>query len=173
MLTGAVACAVLGGIMDVRCGRIPNWLTRGALLGGLAAQTALWGWRGLGSGVAGALAAGGVFFLVYLAHGMGAGDVKLMAAVGAWIGVGNAVVMILATAIGGGVLALAYVAFHGGGARIFRNIAELVRFHAICGITGHPEINLRNSQSIRLPYGVAIAAGTLYLAVSTGKFGRG
>ncbi|MGH9359896.1 MAG: A24 family peptidase [Terriglobia bacterium] len=173
MLIGALACAVMGAVMDVRCGRIPNWLTRGALLGALALQAIFSGWRGLELGFAGALVAGSVFFLVYLVRGMGAGDVKLMAAVGAWVGLGNAAVAIMATAIAGGVLALVYIALCGQAARVFRNVAELIRFHAIFGITRHPEISLHDPKSIRLPYGLAIAAGTLYVAVSTGTLWRG
>src|SRR5689334_20619064 len=86
LLTLVIAAAVY----DVRYRRIPNWLTASGVLVGLSLNTWLrqaagplpW-WPGLKFGLTGMLIAFGVYFVLYVAHAMGAGDVKLMAAVGA------------------------------------------------------------------------------------------
>ena len=66
--------------------RIPNWLTYSGLIAALLVRTVLGGWANSWGGLAGMLLAGGIFFLLFLLGGMGGGDVKLMAAVGAWVG---------------------------------------------------------------------------------------
>lgn len=169
---GALLIAAVGAAIDVRSGRIPNWLTGGGFLAGLAFQTSLAGWRGLQAGLTGALAGGGILFLVFLVRGMGAGDVKLMAAVGGWVGIQHAAAVILATAIAGGLLAVGYATYHKQVGRTVRNLMELIRFHLAFGVRPHPDFHLRAGSSVRLPYGVAIAAGALYSYVSTGAFLR-
>ena len=78
----ASGCAVAGAGFDLRSRRIPNFLTLPSRFLGLAVHLLLDGWTALPGALAGMLACGGVFLLFYLAGGMGAGDVKLMAAVG-------------------------------------------------------------------------------------------
>jgi len=169
-MLGALICATLGAVSDIRARRIPNWLTYGGLVAGLALRTILEGWRGLGQGAAGILAGGGIFFLFYLVRGMGAGDVKLMAAVGAWIGVRQAVVVMIATAVAGGILGVVYMVFYRRVGSTVQNIAELIRFHLTSGIRPHPEVNLGDPGSIQVPYGLAIAMGTLYVFMSSAIF---
>ena len=169
-MLGAAICAATGAVSDVRAHRIPNLLNYSALLLGLISSTLVGGWQGLEQGVAGALIGGGVFFLFYLVKGMGAGDVKLMAAVGAWLGIKQTVVVMMASAIAGGVLAIIYVVFYRRLWSTVQNMGELIRFHFTSGVRPHPELNLQDSSSVRLPYGLAIAVGTAYLLVSTGLF---
>ena len=169
-MLGALICAMIGAVSDIRAGRIPNWLTYGGLVVGLTLRTILEGWRGLGQGAAGILAGGGIFFLFYLVRGMGAGDVKLMAAVGAWTGVRQAVVVMIATAVAGGILGVVYMVFYRRVGSTVRNIGELIRFHLTSGIQPHPEVSLSDPGSIRVPYGLAIAMGTLYLLMSNTTF---
>ena len=170
LVLGATICAVLGAASDVRAHRIPNLLNYSALALGLLAGTSLGGWRGLLQGVTGAFIGGGVFFLFYLVKGMGAGDVKLMAAGGAWLGIQQTLVVMMASAIAGGALAIVYVVFYRRVWSTVQNIGELIRFHFTSGVRPHPELNLQDSGSVRLPYGLAIAFGTVYLLASTGIF---
>jgi prepilin peptidase CpaA len=172
-MLGAAILASIGAVSDVHASRIPNWLNYSGLLLGLLAGTTLGGWHGLFQGAAGTLVGGGVFFLFYLVRGMGAGDVKLMAAVGAWLGVRQTLVVMMASAIAGGALAIVYIVFYRRVWSTVQNMGELIRFHFTSGVRPHPELNLQEPGSVRLPYGLAIALGTLYLLASTGTFLRG
>src|SRR5258708_15170016 len=82
----AAAVAVCAAISDVKERRIPNLLTYPALVAGGALQGVLHGWRGLLLGLGGGLLFGGVFLLFYMVRAMGAGDVKLAAALGCILG---------------------------------------------------------------------------------------
>ena len=161
-LISGLILAAAGAVTDLKSGRIPNWLTYAGLIGGLAARGWLEGWMGIRLGLEGALLGGGVFFMFFLARGMGAGDVKLMAAVGCLAGEKQTATVILATAIAGGLMAIGYMVFYKQVGSTLRNVSKLVHFRVKSGSRPHPEINLQNSGSIRLPYAVAIAAGALY-----------
>jgi prepilin peptidase CpaA len=165
MLGGAI-CAIIGAVGDVRSNRIPNWLTYGGLALALALRAAWGGWRSLEQGLLGILLGGGIFFVLFLVHGMGAGDAKLMAAVGAWVGLQGTLRVLIATALAGGVLAVVYMVFYKRVGSTFRNVGVLLRFHLTSGVRPHPELNLQGPATIRLPYGLAIAMGTLYLLIS-------
>ena len=162
LVTGAVVWAVLAAAWDVWKGRIPNYLTYSGILLGLLARLLLSGWREALDGLAACLLGGGIFLLFFLVRGMGAGDVKLMAAIGAFAGLRQTVVILLTTAIAGGLLAIGYMIFYRRGLRTLQNLAALFRFHMIFGWQAHPEINLENPTAVRMPYALAIAAGTIY-----------
>ena len=80
--------AVLGvaTFTDLRSRRIPNWLVLPFLLAGLALSTWMHGWQGLGQSLGGALLGLVIYGVLFWMGGMGAGDVKLCAAIGAWVG---------------------------------------------------------------------------------------
>jgi len=158
----ALMVATVGAVIDVRQHRIPNWLTYPAIGMGIVLRWFFFGWRGLGSAVAGCLLAGGIVFLFYLVRAMGAGDVKLLAAIGSLVGPSDAVVVLAATAISGGVLALLYVMFRRRVGSTLRNVGSVLTFHTWNGLKAHPELNLDNPSALRMPYGLAIATGTLY-----------
>jgi prepilin peptidase CpaA len=159
---GALVCASLAVVWDLRQGRIPNRLTYAAISLGLGVRLILGGWRSASDGVTAGLVGGGVFFLLFLVRGMGAGDVKLMTAIGMWAGLRQLVVILMVTALAGGVLAVGYMVARKRGLGTLRNIGALLRFHVVTGLSPHPEINLENPQAIRIPYALAIAAGTFY-----------
>ena len=159
----ALALAAAAAVCDVRQGRIPNWLTYPGILFGVALRGLLLGWKGAGSAVLGCLLAGGVFLLFYLVRAMGAGDVKLAAAIGSMLGPADAVVMLLATALCGGGLAIVYAVYRNRIRATVMNLGAVLRFHAWAGMQAHPELNLDNPVALRMPYGLAIAAGTLYV----------
>jgi len=161
LLVGAVAIALAGAVSDLRSARIPNRLTYGSLLAGIAVR-AIWGWQGIKGGLIGLLAGGGLFLLLFLLGGLGAGDVKLMAAVGAWAGWPQTVVILLVAAIAGGVLAIGYMLFYKRVRLTLLNVVELARHHLVSGIQPHPQLNVREAGALRIPYGLAVAMGTLY-----------
>jgi len=159
-LGAAVACAVTGAYTDYRRRRIPNWLTASSTLLGLSLHALLGGWRGVMSALLAGLAAGMVFLLFYLAGGMGGGDVKLITAVGACAGLSNITTILIGTAIAGGVLAVALALFAGRLRQTLSNVVKLMAHHVSAGLQPHPDLNLGNVRALRLPYGIAIGAGT-------------
>jgi len=160
---GGMVCAGLAAAADLRWGRIPNRLSYTAMVCGLLLRAVLGGWRDSLEGLAAGLIGGGVFLLFFLVKGMGAGDVKLMTAVGIWAGLKQLPAILIATALAGGVLAVGYMLARGRAWQTIRNLGSIFRFHVSVGISPHPEINLDNPQAIRIPYALAIAAGTFYV----------
>lgn len=161
-LISALMFALAGAAVDVHSRRIPNWLTYTGLVSALIFRSFLLGWAGMTSGFIGALAAGGVFYPFFLLGGMGGGDVKLVAAVGAWAGHPNILVILIAAAIAGGLIALGYMVLGKQVRRTLLNTAGVVRYHFTSRLQPHPAVNIHEQTSIRVPFGVAIAIGTLY-----------
>jgi prepilin peptidase CpaA len=167
LLDGAVIAALLGAWFDVISARIPNRLTYSAIIAALVVRLGLFGWRGLLEGLLGLVLCGGAFFLLFVVHAMGGGDVKLMAAVGAWVGYHNAGIALIVCALAGGLIALGYVIVLKRYRTTLSNITSLVRFHASSGLRENPKLNLSSSDAVRMPYGVAIAAGAVGTLIST------
>jgi prepilin peptidase CpaA len=98
-----IAAAAVAAVSDVRHRRIPNLLTGPLLLAGI-----LWGittsraWDPF----VGALIAGAPYIALWLLGGGGAGDAKMMIAIGAWVGPVGAVFAVLAVAIAGGIISI-------------------------------------------------------------------
>jgi prepilin peptidase CpaA len=162
----ATVCAIIGSVFDVKSRRIPNFITAPALLIGLAMHLALGGWGQFFSSLAAGLICGLVFLVFYLAGGMGAGDVKLIFAVGCIAGLSHVPYLLVLTAISGGVMAIGLAVIRGRLQQTFMNVAALASHHTNEGLTPHPDLNISNAQTLRLPYALAIASGsllTLYL----------
>lgn len=163
-LVGAVVVALAGAVNDIRTGRIPNKLTYSALLAALILRTAVLGIFGLRSAVVGLLISGGLFLLLFAIGAMGGGDMKLMAAVGAWVGSTQVATLILAAAMAGGVLAVGRMISGKSVSQTLRSTMHLVFYRLTSGMQPHPELNVQSSGSQRVPFGVAIAVGALCCA---------
>jgi prepilin peptidase CpaA len=161
LIGGALVVSGVGAVWDLMTYKIPNKLTYSGMLVGLVAQVWLNGRSGLWMGPAGLLLGGAIFLVLYLLRTMGAGDVKLMAAIGAFAGPIGAVEIALYSAIAGGVIALAVAVFKGRMKQTLENVVHLVRFHAVMGAETHPTVNLENPEALRFAYGAAIFVGTL------------
>lgn len=155
----AALCASAGMAWDVRTRRIPNFLTATFFLFGLLLHMATGGWKSCAFALAAGLVAGGVFLLFFIAGGMGAGDVKLMAAVCCIAGFGHLLEILIATALAGGVFALGLAIVRGRLRSTLANVCKLIGHHAAMGWMPHPELNVNQPATLRLPYGIAIAAG--------------
>jgi prepilin peptidase CpaA len=92
---------------------------------------------------------------------MGAGDVKLLAAVGAWLGPSQVVMAALATSVAGGVIALAVALGHGYLKVALSNLWMLLTHWRVMGIRPVDELTLQAARGPRLAYAVPIAIGTL------------
>jgi len=99
---------------------------------------------------------------------MGAGDVKLAAALGSIVGVSATVPVMLATACAGAALAICFMVLSGRVVDTLRNTLWVTGFHIQHGLRVHPVVNLDNPAGSRMPYGLAFAAGTAYWALSAG-----
>ena len=168
----ALTCAIIAAITDVRERRIPNLLTGPAILFGLLLHLTLGGFAQLGWSLLAGLTAGGIFLLFFIAGGMGAGDVKLIAAIGCISGISSVRELLVATVIIGAVFALGLALARGRMTQLFKNVFQLLGHHSSHGLVEHPELNVRNRSMLRLPYALPIAAGcltTLILQLSAGR----
>lgn len=149
-------------VFDFRSRRIPNWLCVSGFVAGVAANTALGGWAGLKGALIGFAAGFGLYFVLYLLHAMGAGDVKLMGAVGAVAGLWTWAAIFAATTIFGMIAAVGLALTKGRLGKTLWNVMYLVRellfFRAPW--MRHESLDVKNPGTLRLPHGVSIAAGT-------------
>ena len=152
-------------IIDGRSLRVPNWLTFHFVAGGLLFAF----WKGgsplLLTSMLGAIVGLLSLLPLYAIGGMGAGDVKLMAGLGAWIGPWLALWAFVSTAIAGALIAAGMIAYSG----------ELYRHLAMMHTIGHEVLTIRNPEVLSgiaaqrkptmklLPYAIPIAVGTIAL----------
>ena len=151
----------LACIADLRTRRIPNVLTLSAAVLAVAYHAATGGWAAVGSSVGGWLLGVALFFPMFALRGMGAGDVKLLAAVGAWLGPTEVAFVALATSIAGGVLAIGVALFHGYLKKALTNVRTLLTYWRLAGIRPLPEVTLEGTEGPRLAYAVPVAIGTV------------
>src|SRR4051812_37339735 len=96
----------IAAIADIRTRKIPNWLVVPFLLGGVTISAIAHGWHGLGQSLSGVLVAALLLGPLYWLGGMGMGDVKLCAAIGAWIGPSQLLIALVVMGMAGGLIAL-------------------------------------------------------------------
>ena len=161
----------VGAAIDWRTMRLPNWLTAGGMVAGLLVN-AFWpapgasGWWAL-AGLAGGMACTLPFYTLRV---MGAGDVKLMGAVGACLGAPAVLGAVVYTFIAGGIAAILFAIWRRSFKRLAVNVGDATKgllYVALAGVRG--TVFLPAGASIgKLPYGLAICAGTLaWLAFPT------
>jgi prepilin peptidase CpaA len=157
----AVLVAIVAGTLDWRSRRIPNWLTVPAFVAGLGMNLFVSGISGGLHSLEGAGVVMMVLLPVVLLRGLGAGDWKLMGALGAWLGPTRVIVVLLVTIGVSGLLALIQIIRKKRFVQTIRNMWELLRGFFVFGLHPHPEINLDNPSAVSLPFGVAAALATL------------
>ncbi|MGC9199929.1 MAG: A24 family peptidase [Acidobacteriaceae bacterium] len=146
---------------DVRSRRIPNWLVLPFLVTGVVASVWTYGWHGLGQSLLGMSLATLVFGLLCWMGGMGMGDLKLCAAIGAWIGPGQLTVAMVMMGIAGGIMALCWAIGGGFVGELFDGAGSLMMGVAKRGLQPHPELTLNNPITRKMPYAPAIAVGAI------------
>jgi prepilin peptidase CpaA len=153
--------AVVACGWDLRTRRIPQLLTLGGALAGLAFHVVNGGWN---AGVASAAGWGvgiAIFFVPFALGGLGAGDVKLLGAIGAWLGPMNALWVGLYAGAAGGILAIFVALTEGYLFQAVGNVGVLLAYWRLNGVKPLPEITLEHSRGPRLAYAVPILAGTM------------
>ena len=160
-------------IYDLKYRRIPNRLVLVGLVLGLGLNPLFYEWMGQGwwEGLKHSAFGLGLAFLIYfplyMLRAMGAGDVKLMAAVGSIVGPGNWIVLFVLTAILGGVTAVIVLFFAGRVRKTFWNLGWIVNEirHFRAPYHSSEELDVRSEKAMRLPHGAVIALGSfIFLA---------
>lgn len=160
-----IALLIAAAIVDWRTMRLPNWLTASGMAFGFIYNTVAGpSMQDAFLASLGGLAVGLVVLLpVYALGVMGAGDVKLMAMVGAIVGLPDILSAVLYTLIVGGAAAIAFALYHRAFRRMTANVADIVQsmtYAAMAGFRPTPALPGRASIG-KLPYGVSIALGTI------------
>lgn len=155
-VAGAMLLAILAGWMDLRSRRIPNWLTVPGLLIGIGLNLFLGGWSGLRTSLLGA-GLGLLLLLPFvLLRSLGAGDWKLAGALGAFAGPRMLVDLLLGSVFVAGIMAAALVIYKRRLVQTMRNIGHILISLVTFRLPG-PQVTLDNPESLKVPYGVALA----------------
>jgi len=146
---------------DVRSRRIPNRLAAAAMLGAMALATAHGGLPGLAASALGALIAGTVLFAPFALGGVGAGDVKMMAAVGAFVGPRLALASLLVGMMLGGLAAVLHLASRGR--LVEKLLTTLAILRAAVATRSVAPLRLVSSDpgAVTLPYSLPLGLGTV------------
>ena len=149
--------------IDYKERRVPNWLNGTLALAGIAAQVSFFGLDGLQTAILGLLVGFGLLILPWAMNGMGAGDVKLMAAIGAWFGPQMTLVSFVVGALIGGVAAGVMILAAGKLQYAYTNLCTIM-VKMSSTRTMFSEFGSAHSfgeTSSLLPYGVPLTAGSL------------
>jgi prepilin peptidase CpaA len=157
---------------DVRSHRIPNLLNLFCALSGLGYLVGAWGWGGLGNGLLGLALGLALMIGFYRFAGIGAGDVKALAALGTWLGPWNTLLLFIFMGLSGLPLAVVFLWYRG---QLLTKLRQLWAYVVNLAL-------LRSSQSTRpadtnpgksspspkdpMPYAVAIALGMVILCLT-------
>lgn len=159
--TAAIAVGLGACIADVRTGRIPNALTLGAAVGALVVRCATEGLWSTTEGLAGWCTGAALLLPIFALGGLGGGDVKLLAAMGAWLGPSDVLQAGLYAAVAGGLLALAIAAATGSLRHTLQNVGRLLAEWRLHGLKPVPSMTLEHRGGRRLAYSIPIAIGVL------------
>lgn len=153
---------IIATISDLRSRRIPNWLVFPFLAAGILVSAITHGWRGLGQSVLGVLLAAFLLGILYWLGGMGMGDLKLCAAIGAWIGPGQLITALVIMGIAGGIIALMWASYGGFLQETLSGTSDLIFGLKERGFRPHSKLVLTNPTARKMPYAPAIAIGTIF-----------
>jgi prepilin peptidase CpaA len=148
--------AIAAGWTDLRSRRIPNWLTVPGFVAGVAANTILSRWSGLKLSLLGAVVGLGLLLPFVLLRSLGAGDWKLAGALGAFTGASTLIDILLGSVFVAGLMAIALIIYKGRVRETLRNIGHILISLVTFQLPG-PRVSLDNPDSLKVPYGVALA----------------
>jgi prepilin peptidase CpaA len=165
---------IVAAVIDGYKLKVPNWLTFPMIAGGWLASGLCFGWEGLAWSLAGTAVGLALLMPAYAIGGMGAGDVKLLAGVGAWLGawplgITTTLYAFCVSAMVGGVIAVLMVAYRRAWNKHYQQFWMI--WHEVTEIRDPEQLSAiaaeRKSSMLLLPYGIPIAIGTIaYFAYS-------
>lgn len=156
-----VVLTLVAAKWDWHSRRIPNWLTVPGFLLGITLHSVFAGWQGAKVSLEGAGLALAALLPLVLLRALGAGDWKLMGAVGSFLGPILSLFVLIASFLIVGLMAAVHVLRKHRVVETLRNIVILVKGVFSFGLRAHPQISLDNPELMKLPFGVAVAAATV------------
>jgi prepilin peptidase CpaA len=156
-----LSVALVACVTDVRTRRIPNVLTFGAALAAVLFHVGVSGLAGLQTALLGWVVGLVMFLPFFLLRGMGAGDVKLLAALGAWLGPGDAFWLAIYASLAGGVMGLAVALARGYLRTALRNLKNLLVFWWYVGPRPLESVTLERGNGPRLAYALPMFVGVM------------
>jgi prepilin peptidase CpaA len=161
---------IVAAWIDGRELRVPNWITFPMVLSGLIYSTAVGGLSGLGGGLLGMCVGLLTLMPLYAVGGMGAGDVKLMAGIGAWLGWEVTFAAFCVSTVVGAVMAVLMVLWRKSAKHHYENFLLILSEWMV--IRNPVELSKiaaeRKPRMLLLPYGIPICIGTIGYFVYSG-----
>ena len=166
----AVSIAVLAGVLDWRFRRIPNWLTVSGAAAGIAVNAILFHLPGLKTALLGMLLGLALLLPFVMVRSLGAGDWKLVGALGACLGPRPLLAVLFGTILVAGAMALGVIIWSGRLKKTLLNIARMLASIFSLQMPG-AEVSLDNPDSTKIPFGVAVALAVMFygIAAAMGK----
>lgn len=152
--------ASVAGVTDWRTRRIPNWLTVPGLVMGIVVNAGLRGWPGAKEALLGAGLGLALLLPFVLIRSLGAGDWKLVGALGAFLGPGRLLTVLFATVLIAGAMALILVIWKRRFGRTMRNLGRMLAAFFTLQLP-EPELTLDSSESAKIPFGIAVAIAVI------------
>jgi prepilin peptidase CpaA len=168
MITGqtiwylVIALTLLAAWTDAHTRKIPNWLTVSGVLGGIMVNSYFHGWHGVWASLEGTGLALAVLLPLVLLRGLGAGDWKLMGAVGAFVGPVLLIFILVGSILLSGLMAMVQMMRTRKVLETLKNVVTLLKGFFSFGLRPNPQISLDNPGLMKLPFGVAVAAATVF-----------
>lgn len=170
-----IFAAVIGAVTDLRARRLPNALTIPLWISGLAWGACTAGFAGFGEALGASLLIMLPYVFLFLFAGGGAGDAKMMAGVGAWLGLAHGSAALVAVAIAGGLIGILAAVIKREGKALAQNLL-ISSFGLFSVARGHVPIRDRKAvlppvETMRqMPYGAAILAGLVVAAIGVSSW---
>ncbi len=161
---------IVAAVIDGYKLKVPNWITFPMILSGWAVSAYSFGWEGLAWSLVGTIVGLALLLPAYAVGGMGAGDVKLLAGVGAWVGASTTFYAFCVSAVIGGIIAVGMILYRRAWSKHYAQYwmiwTELVTIRDPDKLSTIAAA--RKSSMLLLPYGIPIAIGTIAYFAFTG-----
>jgi prepilin peptidase CpaA len=158
MLPALLAAAA--GWTDWRYRRIPNWLTIPGMVLGVAVNSLVWGWPGAKTSLLGAILGLALLLPFVMVRSLGAGDWKLVGALGAFLGPQHLLAVLFGAILVAGLMAVAMIIFHKRVRQSLHNVGRMLAAFFTLHLPG-PELSLDNPEALKVPFGIAVAIAVI------------